>query len=181
MHTDDASLYRFRSLGWRAGNAVVGVLARAGIGPIYLLSTHGWRSGRLHTVPVVPVEHAGKWWLVAPYGPVSWVHNARRAERVRLRRGRQSHEYAVREVGAEEAAPVLKRYVGIATRTRACFQGGENSPIEDFIAEAEGHPVFELILLSDAPPQPGKMDDVGVSLAREDRHGVLFGRRSRRR
>jgi hypothetical protein len=76
-HTDDTSLKRFRSLGWRAGNAMVSVLARAGIGPIYLLSTRGRRSGRLRTTPVVPVEHAGKRWLVAPYGAVSWVHNAR--------------------------------------------------------------------------------------------------------
>lgn len=149
-HTDDTSSKRFRSLGWRAGNAIVSVLVRAGIGPIYLLSTHGRRSGRLRTIPVVPVEHAGKRWLVAPYGAVSWVYNVRAAGRVRLQRGRHSAEYAVREVGAEEAAPVLKRYVGIATKTRACFQAGENSPVEEFLAEAEGHPVFELIPLSDA-------------------------------
>ncbi len=148
----DASLKRFRSAGWRAGNALVSVAARAGIGPIYLLSTRGRRSGKLRTVPVVPVEHAGKRWLVAPYGTVSWVYNARAAGRVRLRRWRDSRVYAVREVGAEEAAPVLKRYVGIATRTRACFQAGENAPVEDFVAEADGHPVFELTPLSDAAP-----------------------------
>ena len=140
-------LKRFRSPGWRAGNAIVSVLARAGIGPIYLLSTRGRRSGRLRTTPVVPVSHGAKRYLVAAYGPVSWVHNARTAERVQLQRGRHRHEYAVREVGAEEAAPVLKRYVSVATRTRACFQAGENSPVEDFVAEAEDHPVFELIPL----------------------------------
>jgi len=149
-HTDDASSRRFRSPGWRAGNAIVSVVARVGIGPIYLLSTRGRRSGRLRTIPVVPVEHAGKRWLVAPYGAVSWVHNARAAGRVRLRRGRHNRAYAVREVGAEEAAPVLKRYVGIATRTRACFRAGENSPVEDFVVEAERHPVFELTPLSGA-------------------------------
>jgi deazaflavin-dependent oxidoreductase (nitroreductase family) len=131
---------------------MVSLLARAGIGPIYLLTTRGRRSGRRRMTPVVPVEHAGKRWLVAPYGAVSWVHNARAAGRVRLRRGRDTRDYAVREVGAEEAAPVLKRYLGIATKTRACFKAGENAPVEEFVAEAEGHPVFELTALSDAAP-----------------------------
>jgi deazaflavin-dependent oxidoreductase (nitroreductase family) len=134
----------FRSRRWRAGNAFVGVLARAGIGPIHLLTTRGRRSGRWHTVPVVVVEQDEKRWLVAPYGPVSWVRNARAAGRVTLRRGRESGEYAVREVGAAEAGPVLKRYVSIATRTRACFEASTDSPVEAFVAEANLHPVFEL-------------------------------------
>jgi F420H(2)-dependent quinone reductase len=70
----------------RVGNAVVSVLARAGIGPIYLLTTRGRKTGRPRTLPVVPVEQGGKRWLVAPYGAVSWVHNARAAGRVTLRR-----------------------------------------------------------------------------------------------
>ena len=70
--------------------------------------------------------------------------NARAAGRVTLRRGRESGEYAVREVGAAEAGPVLKRYVSIATRTRAFFEAGKDSPFEAFVAEANLHPVFEL-------------------------------------
>ena len=83
---------------------------------------------------------------------MSWVHNARAAGRVSLRRGRDTREYAVREVGADEAAPVLKVYVGIATRTRACFKASEDSPVEDFVAEAEGPPVFELTPLGTGAP-----------------------------
>jgi deazaflavin-dependent oxidoreductase (nitroreductase family) len=134
----------FRSQRWRAGNAFVSLLARAGIGPIQLLTTQGRRSGRPHTIPVVVVRQDEKRWLVAPYGPVSWVRNARAAGHVTLRRGRDTREYAVREVDAEEAGPVLKRYVGIATRTRGCFEAGKDSPVEDFVAEAHLHPVFEL-------------------------------------
>jgi hypothetical protein len=74
----------FDSLLWRGGNAIVGVLARLGVGPAQLLTTRGSRTGRPHTVPVVPVEHEGRTWLVAPYGPVAWVRNAREDERVRL-------------------------------------------------------------------------------------------------
>jgi surface antigen len=80
---------RFRSWRWRAGNALVSVFARTGIGPIALLTTTGRVTGRRYTVPVVPVDHAGARWLVAPYGPVAWVDNARAAGTVTLRHGRQ--------------------------------------------------------------------------------------------
>src|SRR5437764_15006434 len=108
----------FQSMEWRFGNALVTVLARIGVGPIQLLTTRGRKSGRTHTNPVVPVEVGGKTWLVAPYGPVSWVHNARASGRATLRYGRAKGDYAVRDVGAAEAGPVLKRYVAIATKTR---------------------------------------------------------------
>jgi deazaflavin-dependent oxidoreductase (nitroreductase family) len=134
----------FRSWQWRAGNAIVSLLARAGIGPIELLTTFDRRS-RPHTVPVVPVEHGGTRWLVAPYGTVGWVRNARGDGRVRLRYGRTSHDYAAREVGADEAGPVLKKYVAVATKTRAQFGASVDAPAADFAAEADRHPVFELV------------------------------------
>jgi deazaflavin-dependent oxidoreductase (nitroreductase family) len=134
----------FRSRRWRAGNALVSVFARAGIGPIALLTTTGRASGRPHTVPVVPIDHAGARWLVAPYGPVGWVHNARATGSVTLRYGRRRHTYAVREATPTEAAPVLKRYVTIATRARRRFTTPVDAPAEKFVAEAATHPVFEL-------------------------------------
>ncbi|HZD03220.1 MAG TPA: nitroreductase family deazaflavin-dependent oxidoreductase [Actinomycetes bacterium] len=142
----------FRSRGWRMGNTIVSVLARAGIGPIHLLTTRGRRTGRPHTIPVVVVEQDDRRWLVAPYGAVSWVHNARAAGRASLRRGGSTRECALREAGPDEAGPVLKRYVGIASRTRSSFQASKDAPVEDFIAEAHRHPVFELIPLSKHAP-----------------------------
>ena len=100
---------------------------------------------RPRTNPVVPVEHDGRSWLVAPYGPVSWVHNARAAGRVSLTRRRDTRAYAVREVSREEAGPVLKRYFRLAPSARPYFQAGKDSPVQDFVAEADRHPVFELI------------------------------------
>ena len=79
-----------------------------------------------------------------PTGPVGWVHNARAACIVTLRRGRQRQAYSVREVEPVEAGPVLKRNVAIATRTRHCFVAAADAPVEAFIAEAADHPVFEL-------------------------------------
>jgi deazaflavin-dependent oxidoreductase (nitroreductase family) len=137
------------SRGRRVCDAITSVFIRAGLMPSsYLLTTRGRKTGRPRTNPVTVVEHDGKRWLVAPYGPVSWVHNARAAGRVTLRRRRDTREYAVREVAAQEAGPVLKRYVGIATATRAYFQAAKDSPVEDFVAEADRHPVFELTLVT---------------------------------
>ena len=138
----------FHTRRWRAGNAIVSVVARVGIGPIHLLTTRGRRTGLARTIPIVPVEEGGRLWLVAPYGPVAWVHNARDAGRVTLRRGRATRELTVREVGPDEAGPVLKRYVSVASRNRACFRASEDSPVEEFVAEAHRHPVFELTPLS---------------------------------
>jgi deazaflavin-dependent oxidoreductase (nitroreductase family) len=126
-------------------------LVRAGLVPrSYLLTTQGRKTGRPRTNPVVPVEHDGRRWLVAPSGPVSWVHNARAAGRVRLARRRHTRDYAIREAAPDEAGPVLKRYVRLAPATRRYFQASKDSPVEDFVAEADRHPVFELNQLSSA-------------------------------
>jgi deazaflavin-dependent oxidoreductase (nitroreductase family) len=121
-------------------------LVRAGVLPrSYLLTTRGRKTGRPRTNPVVPVKRDGRRWLVAPYGPVSWVLNARAAGQVTLTRRRDAREYAIQEVAAEEAGPILKQYVRIATATRRYFLATKDSPVEDFITEADRHPVFELM------------------------------------
>jgi len=132
------------SLGWRLGNALTGGLARVGVGPIHLLTTQGSKSGQPRTVPVVPVDVDARRWLVAPYGPVAWVHNVRATPSVTLRYGRSTREYTVREAEADEAGPVLKRYVAVAGKTRPQFDAAPDDPAEAFTAEADRHPVFEL-------------------------------------
>lgn len=141
----------------RVENALMGALVWAGLVPSsYLLTTKGRRTGRLRSNPVTIVEHDGRRWLVAPYGPVSWVHNARAAGRVGLSRRRTMRHYAIREASAVEAGPVLRRYVAVATATRKYFGADKDAPVERFVAEADRHPVFELIPIgSDAgPPAP---------------------------
>lgn len=75
---------------------------------------------------------------------MSWVLNARAAGRVTVRRGHDKHDYAIRELQPDEAAPILKRYIGVARATRPYFQASRDSPVQDFIAEAHRHPAFEL-------------------------------------
>ena len=132
--------------GRQVENAIMSALVRAGLVPrSYLLTTQGRRTGRPRTNPVVPVEHDGRHWLVAPYGPVSWVHNARATGRVSLARRGHTRDYAIREVSPDEAGPVLQRYVRLAPSARPYFEASKDSPVEDFVAEADRHPVFELM------------------------------------
>lgn len=129
----------------RLENAIMTRLVRAGLVPrSCLLITKGRRTGLRRVNPVVPVEHDGRLWLVAPYGAVSWVHNARAAGRVTLRRRRQARDYTIRAVPPAEAGPVLKDYFRLAPAARKSFQATGNSPVADFTAEAARHPVFEL-------------------------------------
>ncbi|MFI1993748.1 nitroreductase family deazaflavin-dependent oxidoreductase [Actinoplanes sp. NPDC020271] len=110
----------------------------------YLLTTRGRRTGQPRTTPVTVVERDGRRYLVAPYGPVSWVLNARAAGHVTLRRRGRRADYQVREVDADEAGPVLKQYIGIARPTRPYFRAAPDAPVTQFVAEAKNHPVFEL-------------------------------------
>jgi deazaflavin-dependent oxidoreductase (nitroreductase family) len=130
-------------------------LVRAGLVPrSYLLTTRGRKTGRPRTNPVVPVDHSGRRWLVAPYGPVSWVHNARATGQASLTRRRHTQAYLIREVPPDEAGPILQRYVHLAPSARPYFQATKNAPVEAFAAEADRHPVFELTPAG-ADRQPG--------------------------
>jgi deazaflavin-dependent oxidoreductase (nitroreductase family) len=135
----------------RALNAVTLAITRAGLMPhSYVLTTVGRKSGRQRRNPVTIVEADGKRWLVAPYGVVPWVLNARAAGEVRLTRGFSTARYAVREVGPEEAGPALKQYVTVASVPRPYFDATATDPPEAFVKEAGRHPVMELVPVAGA-------------------------------
>jgi deazaflavin-dependent oxidoreductase (nitroreductase family) len=130
----------------RLANLLVSALIRLGIGPrsSYLLTTVGRKTGRSRTTPVGLIETEEGRWLVAPYGPVGWVHNVRAAHQALLGRGRRRQRVSVRELAAQQAAPVLHTYVTDVPIVRPYFDVTPDSPIEDFVAEAPRHPVFQL-------------------------------------
>jgi deazaflavin-dependent oxidoreductase (nitroreductase family) len=137
----------FRYTRWRRiGDALVSLLIRLGVVPnSYILTTTGRKSGLPRSNPVTVVDLDGRRWLVAPYGPVSWVHNARAAGEVTLTRRSTTVRYAVREASAQEAGPVLKGYLKITGPPRAYFTAKPDDPPQAFAAEAHLHPVFELV------------------------------------
>jgi deazaflavin-dependent oxidoreductase (nitroreductase family) len=133
----------------RALNALVRPLARLGLtGPrTYLLTVPGRRSGKLWSTPVSIVKLGEERWLVAPYGDRNWVRNARAAGWVELRRGRMRARYAVVELPAAEAVPVLREYYRRGRVTRPFFDVSLSSSADDWLAEAPRHPVFRLELV----------------------------------
>jgi deazaflavin-dependent oxidoreductase (nitroreductase family) len=140
-----AATYRLSA--WRrVANVLVRALLRIGVGPrhTYLLTVRGRRSGRSYSTPVTLVEEGKRRWLVAPYGEVAWVRNARAAGQVTLSRGRHAETTAILELTSQEAAPVLKQYVTEVPITRPFFDARPDSPLEAFVAEAHHHPVFRI-------------------------------------
>jgi deazaflavin-dependent oxidoreductase (nitroreductase family) len=133
------------TLGRRLANAAIKPLIRLGLGGrhTYILTVRGRKTGQLHSTPVTLVEDAGRW-LVAPYGEVGWVQNARAAGEVTLRRAGRAETLRVGEVAPEEAAPVLRAYLNRDPVARPYFDVAPDSPLEEFEAEVPRHPVFRL-------------------------------------
>lgn len=135
-----------RSLFGRLVNRFVQAMIRVNVGPRgrHMLSVPGRKSGRRYSTPVTIVEANGQRWLVAPYGEVGWVRNARVAGRVMLTRGQKAETVGIVEVGPEESAPILKKYVALEPVTRPYFTVRPDAPVDAFAKEAPRHPVFRL-------------------------------------
>lgn len=140
-----ARLYRL-GLWRRLANRIVAALLRLGVHlpHTYLLIVRGRRSGQPYSTPVTLVEENGERWLVAPYGEVGWVQNARAAGQVTLRSGRRSETVKIVELAPEDAAAVLKKYIGRIPIVRPFFDVKPESDLRDFAAEAPRHPVFRI-------------------------------------
>lgn len=130
----------------RLVNRIIRALLRIRVSPphTYLLTVGGRKSGQPYSTPVTLVEEAGERWLVAPYGEVSWVRNARAAKQVTLSRGRRFDTVRIVELAAEDAAPVLKKYLAQVPVVRPFFDVTPNSSLREFVAEASRHPVFRV-------------------------------------
>ena len=139
-----AKTYRMGAFA-RFGNLMSAAMIELGVGPagMHLLTVRGRKSGQPRTTPVNLIEHAGRRWLVAPYGEVGWVHNAREAGEVTLRRGRTVQRANVREASPEEAAPVLRSYLRqLKLVVGPYFDVSLSDHEAAFAAEAPRHPVF---------------------------------------
>jgi deazaflavin-dependent oxidoreductase (nitroreductase family) len=144
-----ARTYR-RTPARRLVNALTRALIRLGLAGrhTHLLTVRGRTTGRVYSTPVTLVEE-GERWLVAPYGEVGWVKNARAAGEVTLSRAGRTDTLQIEELDPQEAAPVLREYVRKVAVTRPFFDADRDAPLEAFAAEAQRHPVFRLIASSE--------------------------------
>jgi deazaflavin-dependent oxidoreductase (nitroreductase family) len=141
-----AKEYR-RGLATRAINWWFHRLTRLGLGASYrhILTVPGRRTGQPRSTPVDVIELNGQRWLVAGYGPASWVLNARASGEVELSRGGRAERYRVAEAGGEEAVPVLRKYISEIRVTRPYFDASPSSSDAALAAELPRHPVLSLI------------------------------------
>ena len=134
----------------RIGTVILAAMLQSGLplGPLALLSVRGRRSGKVYTTPVALVEQSGTRWLVAAFGEVNWVHNLRAAGQAQLTRGRRVETIGAVEIGALEAAPILKQFLknfGLVPFIPPYFDVTPQSPLSDFEREALHHPVFRIV------------------------------------
>jgi deazaflavin-dependent oxidoreductase (nitroreductase family) len=128
-------------------NTAIKPLARLGLAgrDTYVLAVRGRKTGRRYETPVSLIEDGDRW-LVAPYGEVAWVRNARAAGEVELTRARRTERFRIEEVPAQEAGSVLRRYLKAGGPVvRPFFDVTLESSLEDFIGEAPDHPVLRLL------------------------------------
>jgi deazaflavin-dependent oxidoreductase (nitroreductase family) len=145
MVNGDGGPYRL-GLIRRLVNVVVRIGVWTGLAPrrFHLLTVRGRRSGKPRSTPIIVLTLGEERWLVAPYGEREWVKNARAAGRVTLRRAHRTETITVEEVGALQAASVLKHYLSETPITRPFFTVTPDAPLADFVREAPRHPVFRL-------------------------------------
>src|SRR3954465_10216236 len=106
--------------------------------PVILLTTRGAKSGKLRKVPLMRVEHDGRYAAVASLGgapkhPV-WYHNVLANPHVELRDGTRPQDMVAREVTGEEKAQWWERCVA-AFPNYADYQEKTDREIPVFVLE----------------------------------------------
>lgn len=141
-----AKTYRVTSFA-RFGNTMSELMIRLGVGPagMHVLRTRGRKTGLPRTTPVNLISYQGSRWLVAPYGPVGWVHNVRAAGEAELLRGSKTERVCLAEAAPQEAAPVLRAYLTqLKMVVGPYFDVTPTSTDAAMVAEAPRHPVFRV-------------------------------------
>ena len=136
--------------------------------PNVLLTVRGRRSGKPRTVPVGMVEFDGRMFVQASYGESGWGQNLRVAGEATLTDHRRVMQVNTVELPPDEAAAILRRIlepyrrsrllrallgprfrppIGVLSRYRIRI---DDTP-EEYLAEAQRHPLFELRRVTSAP------------------------------
>lgn len=133
-------------------NGVVSWLSRVGIplGPNWLLTVRGRKSGLARTTPIAILEIGERRFVQSPYGEVEWTRNLRAAGEATLASGRRTERVSATRLSPPEAAAfygeILPPYLDRSFFTRF-FVGrrlGMAALTKDPQGSAAAHPVFEL-------------------------------------
>jgi deazaflavin-dependent oxidoreductase (nitroreductase family) len=120
-------------------------------GPNVLLTVRGRASGLPRTVPVAVIRLDGHRYIQSPFGEVNWVRNLRAAGEAVVSKGRRREEVDAIEVTPQAGGPILRDALApylrsrlLAPLLRRFFAFRADSTLEDYVAEARRHPIFEL-------------------------------------
>jgi deazaflavin-dependent oxidoreductase (nitroreductase family) len=143
--------------GTKLVNRVFLAMTRLGVGASYrrVLSVRGRRTGILRSTPVDAIRVGDDRWLVAGYGPASWVSNVRTAGEVTLSRGGRSDASRAVEASPSEAVPVLREYMREVRVTRPYFDATPDATDAEIEAELPRHAVFRLVPFPRAEVEAG--------------------------
>ena len=134
-------------------NPLIKRLLRVGLpfGPNVLLTVRGRTSGVPRTFPVAIIEFEGRRYVQSPFGEVNWVRNLRVAGEAVVSKGRDREDVEAIEVDPEAGGPILRDALAPYLKSRVLaavlgrfFHFRADSTLEDFVAEARRHPMFEL-------------------------------------
>ncbi|MGB3707252.1 nitroreductase [Gordonia sp. (in: high G+C Gram-positive bacteria)] len=138
-HTDSRLL--------RISNAIVGGLARFGIGPAacHELLVAGRTSGRVTGRPVNVMEVNGSRYLLSPRGQTQWVLNVRAGQTAVLRRRHTSEAVELIEITDDRRIDLLRTYLARWGWQVSAFVNGlsASSSNEDLAAALAQFPIFE--------------------------------------
>jgi F420H(2)-dependent quinone reductase len=136
-----------KNLFLRMGLLFMPPMIKLGVGGkgMHLLTVQDQEGGGMQTTPVTVIDDDSGRWLVAQYGVTRWVRNARAAGQIELRRGRRREKLDIAEVGPDEGAPILKKYVEKVSTSRPYFDVQQDAPPEAFASEMPKHPVFRIL------------------------------------
>ena len=132
-------------------NPIVNRMMGIGVpmGPNGLITVRGRTSGEPRTTPVAFIDIDGRTWVQSPFGDVNWVRNLRAAGEATITVGKRSEEVRAVELSTAEKVDFYRDVLGpYAKRMRggrflARFLG-MSEILNDPIAAADAHPVFEL-------------------------------------
>ena len=134
-------------------NPLIRRLVGAGLpfGPNVLMTVRGRTTGLPRTFPVAIIELDGRRYVQSPFGEVNWVRNLRAAGEAVVSKGRDRHEVEAIEVTPDAGGPILRDALAPYLKSRVLaavlgkfFNFRADSTLEDYVAEARRHPMFEL-------------------------------------
>lgn len=127
----------------KAINLLMTQLSRLGVGVSVELVTTGRKTGEPRSVAVSPIVVDGVEYIVAPYGPVGWVQNARANPRAVIRKGRRKRGVELVDV-TDDAARVVAAYYERERFPRPYMDLPDSPTLEDFERASGSFPVFRI-------------------------------------